>query len=227
MSSQTVPQYAKELFRHIRLEVRGRANSALSFDAESLAKNINGYKILTAEIVDDYTVHVRTNKGKRYGVVIAEIDTESHTAVVFLARGKNLDDILDEDSGEFPEANDDSIEPHPTTPGYMYMLRAQRAAESAGPPRTERAPRPIEPPRNRWNDEAKKLLVGRRIVSAFYMTDADANSFGWYERGLVLKLDDGTELIVFRDDEGNGPGALAWTDDNDRQGMLPVLRKGD
>jgi hypothetical protein len=40
----------------------------------------------------------------------------------------------------------------------------------------------------------------------------------WFERGIVLELDDGTSIFPSRDDEGNGPGALFTNHD-----ALPVV----
>jgi hypothetical protein len=214
----TIPKYAKELFNRVKLDVQGLANGSSSFTAEKICDHFNGYTLLSAVMAASDALHVRTTKGKQYGVVI-EVDPEAHKAVVRLARGAKLEEHLESDY----------ILPKSGTPGYMYYLRYMRKEGlMRGPDEpTRREPRPRTPPRSRWDAEAARLLVGRRIVSAYYMTDADADAFGWYERGLVLKLDDGTELLVFGDDEGNGPGALAWTDDSGREGMLPVLRRGD
>ena len=55
---------------------------------------------------------------------------------------------------------------------------------------------------------ATRMLVGRTIVGAEYMTEEEADGAFWEESPLVLTLDDGTRVYPSRDDEGNGPGAL-------------------
>lgn len=62
---------------------------------------------------------------------------------------------------------------------------------------------PLEKLREKWSANAKKLLVGRRIEQARYVPDEGNRS-----ATLQLILDDGTEVFVQSDDEGNGPGAL-------------------
>jgi hypothetical protein len=60
----------------------------------------------------------------------------------------------------------------------------------------------------KWEALAKKHLVNRKISDLFYMGDGDVNAMGWYESGLVLVLDNGMQVIVQQDPEGNGPGSL-------------------
>ena len=44
----------------------------------------------------------------------------------------------------------------------------------------------------------------------------------WYNRPISFTLDDGTRLMVQRDDEGNDGGAL-WYAIKDGEDVLPVL----
>lgn len=77
--------------------------------------------------------------------------------------------------------------------------------------------------RQLWNDEANQRLVGRKIVEARYLTRDEADDMAWSRSCVLLVLDDGTQLLPARDDEGNDAGALHGTDP---QGMffgLPVL----
>lgn len=63
----------------------------------------------------------------------------------------------------------------------------------------------------RWNDEAEARLVGRRIVSARYMSKDELCIMGWnhcHSGSIVFRLDNGTVVFPSTDDEGNGPGAL-------------------
>ena len=63
-----------------------------------------------------------------------------------------------------------------------------------------------------WNKTVSDLLVGKTITGVSYTTDAELEQLGWYERGVVLELNGGEAyLMVSRDDEGNGPGALLTT----------------
>lgn len=81
---------------------------------------------------------------------------------------------------------------------------------------------------NHWTSEARGLLQGRTITDVRYMTEEEARQWAWYERPLVLILDNGTELFPSRDDEGNGGGALfgqSGDSDADNAGFgFPVMR---
>lgn len=60
----------------------------------------------------------------------------------------------------------------------------------------------------KWTDYATKNLVGRKIVSARYMSQEETDAVGWDRKALVLQLDDGTIFFPSADDEGNDAGAL-------------------
>jgi hypothetical protein len=70
-----------------------------------------------------------------------------------------------------------------------------------------------------WNDKAKEVLVGKKIVSARYLNDKEMEMMGWYKRPLCFFLDDGTSCILSTDDEGNDGGVLFYGSD----GVLPTL----
>ena len=78
-----------------------------------------------------------------------------------------------------------------------------------------------------WNQAATRALKGRGIVKARYMTDKEAENFGWTSRPLVLILDNGAYVIVQSDDEGNDGGAVLILDDptDEKSGslLLPTL----
>ena len=64
-----------------------------------------------------------------------------------------------------------------------------------------------------WTDKAKDLLVGRKIVKVRYLSPEETEeSFGWYNRTIVMTLDNGCEIIPQMDDEGNDAGVILWTD---------------
>jgi hypothetical protein len=72
-----------------------------------------------------------------------------------------------------------------------------------------------------WTDEANTLLKGRRIAGVRYLTATEAEDYAWDSRGLVLFLDNGAQLVISADDEGNGPGAIFTN--NEKTPVLPVL----
>ena len=71
-----------------------------------------------------------------------------------------------------------------------------------------------------WNERAK-VLVGKKIKQARYMTEAEAEEFGWYSRGIIIFFEDGSHIIPMRDDEGNDAGSVDGSDD---KLVFPVLR---
>jgi hypothetical protein len=76
---------------------------------------------------------------------------------------------------------------------------------------------------NHWNAYAKKHLVGRKIVAASYMTDAERDANDWHASAIVIELDDGTVIYPMTDDEGNGPGALAGAHKTSGDLHFPVV----
>ena len=78
----------------------------------------------------------------------------------------------------------------------------------------------------RWNKQAKKVLLGRKIVQVKYVDSEEAKSYMWYKRPVSFTLDDGTRLMVQQDDEGNDGGAL-WYGNKDGEDLLPVLSLED
>ena len=75
---------------------------------------------------------------------------------------------------------------------------------------------------DRWNKQAKKVLLGKKIVQVKYVDTKEANSYMWNNRPISFTLDDGTRLIVQMDDEGNDGGALYYQK-GDKGETLPVL----
>ena len=73
-----------------------------------------------------------------------------------------------------------------------------------------------------WLDEAKKLLLHKRIVNVRYLTEEESEDMGWDERTVAFQTHDGLWFFPSRDDEGNGGGALFTSDD--KQSCLPVMR---
>ena len=58
-------------------------------------------------------------------------------------------------------------------------------------------------------------LIGRTIVNIRPITDDERDAMGWYGSTEILVLDDGTELIPVKDDEGNNGGVFWHTPPND------------
>ena len=72
--------------------------------------------------------------------------------------------------------------------------------------------------RVRWRQKMIKTLRGRKIINVRIMTDEEMEGLGWYEKSVVLMLDDGASLFFSADDEGNNAGACFTT-----YADLPVL----
>lgn len=60
----------------------------------------------------------------------------------------------------------------------------------------------------KWTKVASAALVGRKITRVEYLSKENCGHMDWYESGLVLFLDNGAQVLVQCDDEGNGPGSL-------------------
>jgi hypothetical protein len=57
------------------------------------------------------------------------------------------------------------------------------------------------------------------------MGDDEAEEFGWYQKPIVIQLDDGNLIYPSADDEGNNGGALFTN--NEADPVLPTLSIGD
>lgn len=89
------------------------------------------------------------------------------------------------------------------------------------------APKKEPSTEQRWTKFAADRLVGRTIKSVSYMTDEERELQGWYQKPLVIELDDGSVLFPISDDEGNGPGSLVFFNnagDNAGEALIPVIR---
>lgn len=64
------------------------------------------------------------------------------------------------------------------------------------------------------NKEARKILLGSKIVGVRYLSKEEATNFGWYNLGLVLWLEtkEGNIMVITvqQDDEGNDSGVLEY-----------------
>lgn len=83
----------------------------------------------------------------------------------------------------------------------------------------------IDPNELAWLKKIEKLLLGRTIKLVRYMTNEEANEFGWYRRAVVIQLNDGTCIYPSRDDEGNDAGALFTT--SEELPTIPVFYMGE
>ena len=77
--------------------------------------------------------------------------------------------------------------------------------------------------RKAWDPIAAKLLSGRSIVLARYMTSAECKEFMWSHAGVVLMLDNGTHVFFSTDDEGNAPGAAHVFPARGKLEILPII----
>jgi len=77
--------------------------------------------------------------------------------------------------------------------------------------------------RKDWEEIAKNILLGKRIVMVRYMTEAEIKETGFYNVGLVFELDDGTIFWPTSDNEGNNSGAIHYAKESDNNYVLPNL----
>jgi hypothetical protein len=80
-----------------------------------------------------------------------------------------------------------------------------------------------DPVTAQWTKEARKHLLNRKIVEVRYLSAAEATALGWYQRSIVLVLDNGALFFASQDDEGNGAGALFGQGPKGESITLPVL----
>ena len=73
-----------------------------------------------------------------------------------------------------------------------------------------------------WEEKARKLFEGKKIVSVRYMTKQEAKENDVKTRPLCFKLNDGTIVIPLSDDEGNNGGAFQ-TINKEKCFLLPVM----
>mgnify|MGYP003648771021 CR=1 FL=1 len=73
------------------------------------------------------------------------------------------------------------------------------------------------------NPPARDILEGRTISKVRYQTDREMDNCDWPCRALVLILDNGASITVSTDSEGNGPGALLYSNKNERDTFGSVM----
>ena len=84
--------------------------------------------------------------------------------------------------------------------------------------------------RDKWTEEARRLLLGKTITDVRYLPMEDAEGMDWYASSVEFfaQNPDGTgkvSVLAQGDDEGNMGGVLnvVEMDENMRQSMLPVV----
>lgn len=75
-----------------------------------------------------------------------------------------------------------------------------------------------------WRHVTLEFLKHKTIADIRYMTDEEAEHYGWLEKPLVIFFLDGNFLIPSRDDEGNDGGSLftSW----EELPTIPTIRAG-
>ena len=102
--------------------------------------------------------------------------------------------------------------------GYLYAdnpTKTNRILKAIEDRKRERRKKAI----NNHVDNFREL-VGKRIVSIRRLTTDECADLRWYNRPLVLELDDNTCLIPQTDDEGNDGGAMWHYDYRQREGYV-------
>lgn len=74
-----------------------------------------------------------------------------------------------------------------------------------------------------WQDKAIEVLQGKTIKQVQYLSQKDTEDNGWYKRGIQMLLDDGTQITILSDDEGNDMGVIDYYRDENYCGILPSL----
>jgi len=69
-----------------------------------------------------------------------------------------------------------------------------------------------------WSAVAKKQLNNTVITSARYLNKEEIENLGWDNSGIICFLNNHNFFYVSCDDEGNGPGALFFSNND----ILPV-----
>lgn len=64
------------------------------------------------------------------------------------------------------------------------------------------------PNQRQWISEIEAKLVGKKITGIRYMSAREVEHFGWYDKAVIIQLEDGGELMASADDEGNNAGAI-------------------
>ena len=70
-----------------------------------------------------------------------------------------------------------------------------------------------------WNEKARKILEGKKIISVRYMSNQEAEENGLDNRPVSFKLDTGEVVVVQSDDEGNNGGSLCVI----KKGKIEIL----
>jgi len=65
-------------------------------------------------------------------------------------------------------------------------------------------------------------LVGKKIKTVRYLSEKEAEGFGWHKRPLVIIFNDDSMIIPQSDDEGNDGGAM-WYQDKTKETIIYTL----
>ena len=74
-----------------------------------------------------------------------------------------------------------------------------------------------------WNQEARRVLLNRRIVEVRYLTPEECGRQMWSFSCVAMVLDDGTTVYPARDTEGNDAGALHGVAGDGKDFVLPEI----
>lgn len=76
-----------------------------------------------------------------------------------------------------------------------------------------------------WEQLAKKVLLGKKIVMVRYMTESEMSETGFQNTGLIIELEDGTIFWPTSDNDGTNSGAIHYAINSQSQNdyVLPNL----
>ena len=64
-------------------------------------------------------------------------------------------------------------------------------------------------------------IEGAKIVKVEYLGQKQTDEMGWSQKGMVLVLDNGKQVWVQSDDEGNNAGMLVVIDPDGKEHPIP------
>ncbi len=74
---------------------------------------------------------------------------------------------------------------------------------------------------SKHDKKMSELLVGKTIKETRYLTSEEMEDMGWHSNPLAIIFDDGSFMVLQKDDEGNDGGAAFFVDE--KKGIDTVI----